>query len=286
MFDVKFATVRKMSAQFFLIVSMVFCFCHYSDAFGEVDNQSSSLEHLVPNTFYLAPNFRLYQTLISQITDFQSNGHYEPSLKVFSVMVMAKHPRYAEQFIKNFSELSKGSQRYLLSVLLTTGHDKIANELQNDFRVKPMLSHFVSPREVEAIEIKNETDLDCLWAAYFATGDMFFVKKMVKFITHDDFEMMVGYEALNRAWMCDMMKQSGKSTKEHCPDLSDWVMATTERYPHSFHYVFQQSLCVSSAIWSMDSNIKQDKQLKSRLYALVDSHPNLNYWKKINRMIK
>lgn len=124
--------------------------------------------------------------------------------------------------------------------------------------------------------------MDLVWQAYFDNPNRAYIQQFLEIINQNDKVMFTSYEYLNRMHNADMLSRLQGKTVE--PNLSDLISAIQESEKKEPGFSIRVSI-VTAAMWSMDSNVKNHPQVKEDFLYILKSNPNLDYGKKINKML-
>lgn len=223
--------------------------------------------------FHRSPNL----SDLSQIIDAaNANGSKQP-LQSFVTLAIYKNPDIAKQTVIQFQHFSPKAKQLFLNALLA---NKINfKELSKKYNLTPEKT--LSPGEINNLDINDDAaNLDTLWSAYEATGNMIYPKKILGFISNNDnYLFMASFYFVNGVQACPPASLKSDS----CPWLPIKKMKhdLESRYPNQAKTIFHHMVVLSSALWSMNAMRKQDKQFNEKIFILCREKPELDYLKKI-----
>ena len=59
--------------------------------------------------------------------------------------------------------------------------------------------------------------------------------------------------------------------------MDDIVEVAKNRYSNNFQEVLERVVTIYSAIWSLDANRKQDKEIDNKIKKIIAARPDLDY---------
>lgn len=121
---------------------------------------------------------------------------------------------------------------------------------------------------------------------HHATGNNFYLEKILNYINEDDFILIAAYETLNRKYLCQVMTKLGDSSCQHKSNVSDIIASIHKKYPQNYQQMLNKVITCASALWSLESNRQQDPMVDKKITEIIQKNPRLDYWKKINQAIK
>ena len=141
--------------------------------------------------------------------------------------------------------------------------------------VQPLLGH-------QQIQVRNSTDLDRIWQAYFANPDQAYVQQILEIITQDEKTMFLAYEYLNRHVNASFLSNLQKKKVE--PNLDDLkkTIGILEKESPGFN---DRLSIVTAAMWSLDNNVRNNPQVRADFVAVLKENQHLDYGKKINKTL-
>lgn len=237
-------------------------------------------------TFYQQPSFLKFISLTSDIIKNQPQA--ENLLLVFSTMVIDKHPDYSKRIGENFRDYSAQEKQLLYKALIATNNQSTINFINKSYQYKIDAVPQYTAEEINTLKINdNPENLDRLWTAYFATGDNKYLLNILQYINSDDFILISAYEIVNRKYLCHSLTDLKK--REACQkgiSYTDIRENIKKRYPNDFKRMLYKVVVVASALWSLESNRHQDDLIDKQIKQMIDQNPELNYWKKIDSILK
>ena|SRR5688572_15143924 len=140
------------------------------------------------------------------------------------------------------------------------------------------------PQTAKIININdNPANLDQLWKAYDASRDDRYLLKIIQYVNDNDFILIAAYEIVNRQYLCDISTKLGKPSD--CLSNDDIIESIKKQYPNNSKQMIHKAVVVSAALWSLESNRHQDKTIDKKIKQIFDKNPDLDYWKKINKVL-
>lgn len=262
---------------FSLFSSITLIFISSNKVYASTDSVSTAAQE--SQTFYHQPYFAKF----IRITTGESVNNPRPDLSlIFSTMVVDKHPDYLKKISENFSKYSSEEKQLLFSTLIATGNVKALNK--QDQHYAAITAPNFTPKAIKSLEVNDSPDnLDRIWAAYFATGDDKYLQKIIQYINSNDFLLIISYEIVNRNFLCNIVKHSDNQRADNpvC-QTRDIINSIKQKYPKNAEKMHFKAVVMASALWSLESNRRQDHLIDNKIKLIVKNNQNLDYWKKIN----
>lgn len=166
---------------------------------------------------------------------------------IYTIFVLRDHPKYSnieKEIIGNALYLIKGES--IISKLNIASQD--LSKYQLDFKYLDNIS-LIFPVKPDKDISYNSTHTDYLWAAFFATGDKNYLKKILRFLSKEELLIRtLAFEMLNRDVLSGMhYRPSERRARPNYDDLERADPDGKKRYIKRLksYYVI---------LWSMDTN--------------------------------
>lgn len=243
------------------------------------------------NTFYHKPSYANFRALLADYQQEPIRWQNEENFIIFSAIAFENNPELLNFIIKNFPNYNDREKDLVVRAFGAMDNKAAFSKITNQYDGKQIVPPKYITKEMKKLIIGNDArNLDLLWSAYFASGDKEYIKNILTFINQDNFLLLVGYEIVNRNYICEVTKSMKNENGRHIsicpPKLQDLEDGVKKHYPTRANEKFLQALIISSAIWSMDSNAKNDPLLKKNIQTILHENMLLDYWQKINEALK
>jgi hypothetical protein len=197
---------------------------------------------------------------------------------IFMAQVLKNHPKYMDQYSRNFFNLSFYEKAIFLRGIRSTGMnhyllynltDKNLQELVKDPNLIT-LSH---------MQVKQAGDLDYLWASFFATGNEIYIRQIIEILNREDDLLLLAYEWINREQVAQIQSSlEGKSTPPDYSDLKKIIEMQSSKQKD-----YQTQFLISlAALRSLEGFSMQDPTLSEIIQNIIENNPELDFFKKIN----
>lgn len=239
--------------------------------FNNAANADSNSYHQdARNHFY--QNSNVNQLL--QIANYPPDPGSSLPRQIFINLALEYNPKIESTIIKQFGNLSPGAQQLFLNAFLADGNSH-TNQLATQYNLTPQAT--LTSKQINNLTINDDpANLDILWNAYFATGNIAYPEKILRFISDNDayIKKVAFYISMGEANCAKMgLPEDGCAwlpIKKIVHDLES-------RYPAQANTIVLHTLCISSALSSMNDLRKDDPVLNKRLLIVTEKNPNLNY---------
>jgi hypothetical protein len=128
----------------------------------------------------------------------------------------------------------------------------------------------ILPKNWDDFQAENPIDIDLLWAAFFATGDKHYLKKIVHATKRDDLAFEYGLELYRRQTLSDTAKDL--KIDLGIKPLTLEAMQISKERPGFFQLV-QLSMV---GVFSIRANINQDSTIKTLIHKILQEEPTYN----------
>ena len=214
-------------------------------------------------SFYLAPNYSILKICIPQLLEAQNDTQNAPLFYTTVAFILSSHPDYIEKLNNDMPTFPYEIRYFYQSLLIES---------------KPLFYKKIV-KNLQQAPIKQPLDVDINWGAYFASGDKFYLEKILKLINQDNQILAMAFEIQNRKHLCLMLKKSKLPCGELDPDK--YMKEIQKKYGAA---KFARTVNVTLAIWSLESSAAQDPKLKKALLEEFSSKPELDYAAKIHAL--
>lgn len=240
--------------------------------FALADNSCTNNIDQCTQSYYRHPNLNN----LSQIIDGANPSGSKQPLQSFVTLDFYKNPEHKKQAINQFKNFSPKVQQIFLNALVANKTD--VNTLVKEFHLTPEKT--LTPIELKNLKINDDAaNLDTLWSAYAATGDIIYPSKILEYITDNDdyFLKLTAY-----FFMGVVACPPGSIPKNDCRllPIKQIKKDLEKRYPAEANTIFHHLVTVSNALWSVNAMRKQDPILNQKLFAICRTNPKLDYLKK------
>ena len=203
---------------------------------------------------------------------------------VFVGQVIRSHPEYLNRYLQNYASLSMCQKAVLLRGIRVAGRDHEVLKTIEDPKLRKLVfvGDVTSFEGLQNFHIKQPEDLDLLWVSFFATGERTYLRQIIKFLDLDDEVLFFGYELINRR---EVAKRVSQLTGKHVPPNTKDLYQHFEKRDRESPGFKNRAFTVSAALWSLESNAKQDQVVRKIAGEITTGEPRLDYWKRINRML-
>lgn len=216
-----------------------------------------------------------FEDLVILIDANHEFGSKQP-LQSFATLDFYKNPEHKKQAVNQFQSFSPKVQQIFLNALIANKTN--VNDLAKKFHLTPEKT--LTPIELQNLKINdNAANLDTLWSAYQATGDIIYPSKILEYITdNDDYFLKLTAYFFMGVEACP----PGSIAKNDCRllPIKQIKKDLENRYPAEANTIFHHLATVSSALWSVNAMRKQDPILNQKLFAVCRANPKLDYLKK------
>lgn len=245
--------------------------------------------------FYKNPSYDKLITMIDSAPSLFPNETSSDLFVMFVMFAIDAHPDYVDQIISHFASYSKTTQKTLVFALVGAGKTSATDTISKKYHYPIKFGMDNLPEKMKSLTLKqliNDQEkfdmLDILWSVYFATGNSHYLQMLLEYINADQSYLLAGYEIVNRQSTCNMMAKFDKVNGDNNPfcKMTDIHKFIKSLDPSHFERNMKRATSVSTAIWSMDSNCKQDPTIEAKINELFNKYPDLNYPKKIKESLR
>jgi len=245
------------------IISIIVALFTYSFTYALTQKQASS----ELQTFYKNPSYTKLISILNAAYSKTLSKNAELPLTAFVTMVFNKHPTYAEQASKKLSTYSPKVREKLstsLSAIKGTG---------------------LTPNDINTLSINDKAvKLDILWSAYFATGESVYLKKLLEYTSHNPYLLLSAFKI---HYLCRKI-QYNQSERKKCRNkvMKKVFEEVSKQYPNHSKKMIYKLAVVYAALWSLESNRKQDPEIDQKIKQLIQTNPKLDYRQNIIDEVK
>lgn len=256
------------------------------------------------NTYYKHPKPNELPEIINAMIDNGAfDGHDDGQLTLamtFLTQILKSNPEKIEVWMDNIHFTTRRQRQVVYEAILNSNTKQARSLLQRLVRsdnpeiagaAKKIINQ--SPENILNKEITART-LDQLWSAYFATGQGIYLQKMIEYINQDNYLLIVGYEIVNRQYICEVLKRATPQSKEQqkttnsiCGEggLKDIYMSIKKHYPKNYKETMRRAVIISSAIWSLNANRGQDQMVALKIKKIISDRPEWDYLEKFKEAL-
>lgn len=264
--------VMKLNTWWRAFVGMTLM-CFTVSTFATSHNVSGQVSNRIGASiqgFYKDPSYQNFLHITQPLSSVSQKTDVPRDTVMLLALILHAHPKFQGKLIQQMPTF-KGLQRAsIIAALGLVGHAQGAKQ-----HGQVSLRGLLTPLQINRLKIVSAHDVQLTMGAYFASGQVFYLKKILGFIVAD-------HDLLSRAG--HLMRLDKRchlaSTKvgQLCQTARNkFLFSLKFKYPKNTEQKFQQVIAISSAIWAIESLSQQDKQLKSRVNNLVSEFPKLNY---------
>jgi hypothetical protein len=253
------------------------------------------------NFYYKHPEPNIFPKIISGMIKYgvfskAQDCQLQP-LMTFFAYVLKDNPTHLAKYMGKIHFTKNIQRKYVYTILWESNTKEATDYLKQKLRsedssISKIVKTIMSQPPVNILQQKITTEsLDQLWSAYFATGNPIFIRKIIEFINKDQTDLILGYEIVNRQFICDVIKKTkpqlkNQSSKDMCEHpMDDIFKAIKNKYPNDHAKRTMDIITVSSGIWSLGANKRQDKTVAKHINDITSSDKQLDYWRKIHKAI-
>jgi hypothetical protein len=211
--------------------------------------------------FFKNPSCDLMQR---EISTAPSDPKIQDAAVVWTTMVFNKIPDCIDIVKNNFSSYSKNAKGIYLSALNNVGRKDLAKSLSERYQVAISKINNLSVSDIQNLDVTNNTkNMDLAWAAFDATGDLRYPKKLTTYVAaQDKFSQQIAAELVNRRMISDFAK---RNHLKGAMGIDDLINATQKRYGISKEEALNKLLPIAAADYSLWLNKQRDPALNQQL---------------------
>lgn len=224
--------------------------------------------------FYLKPSSENLNTIVLNFPEAKDEHASKLELTFLSCALRA-YPNYTNTLINNFEKYSTLQKNIVLHALYVNEGKGIFKKLNIPERNFPNIFsysmvdniHLAFPKTIE--DIKNQsTNLDYLWAAFFATGNKKYVNIMLDYMKKENNESVktCSAEFINRQILSNFLSSidPGNEEAKKILEPTDLVKKLKIEDPDNSKHLVTRFLFYSTLWWSLQAN-KQLPPMKMRV---------------------
>ena len=228
-------------------------------------NYNASAEE-TKNHFFKNPSCELMEKNIQLAS--KEDPKNKDLQEVWTTMVLDTKPACIKTVEDNFSTYSANEREIYLIALANIGRGNLAEKIADQYQIKVPRSDGTTVADIKNLDVNNNTNnMDRAWAAFDATGDITYPKKITAYLaTQDEFSRQMGAELVNRRMLADFAK---KANIKGAMGIDDLVTATQKKYGLSQEEALNKLLPIAAAYYSLWLNENQDPELKQQLESKI-----------------